>query len=306
MKQVTVPAGELAGLFKFEALKVDDNGIEVPGSRRVLADWFPNLITDNGLDLIGSSGSYLAYCQVGSGSATPANGNTSLGARIAGTNDIDATVTGAASSAPYFGWRRNTYRFAVGVAEGNIAEVGISPQTNGNLFSRALILDGYGAPTTITVLADEVLDVTYELRCYAPSVDWSDTVTISGVDYAIVGRAANANSVIFWGFESDGTNNVVSACNVYNGAIGSVTSTPSGTTGGYSTVSNAAYSASSLLKEATISWALGAGNLSGGISAILVHFGVGTYQFGITPAIPKTNTTVLDLTFRNSWSRKTL
>ncbi len=306
MKNITVPGGELAGLFKFEALKVDADGNEIAGSRRLLADWFPNLITDNGLELIGSSNAYLQYCQVGSGSATPVVADTALASRIAGTSTVNATAGGVQASAPYFAYRRNTYRFAEGVAAGNIAEVGVGAASTGNLLSRALILDGGGSPTVITVLSDEVLDVTYEIRCYAPTVDWGATVTISGVDYAIVGRASNVTNSGSWSITQIGVNNQASLPTVYNGAIGAITSVPSGSSGSSSTVTTASYSAGTHRKDATVGWALGTGNLAGGISAIQIKFGIGNYQFGITPAIPKNATTVLDLTFRNSWARKTL
>lgn len=306
MKDIKFPAGEVAGRFKFEALRIDAAGNEIAGSRRVLADWFDNLITDNGLELFGSSDTYLSYCQVGSGSTAPANGDTALVSRIAGSNTKNATASGAQASAPYFGWRRNTYRFAEGVATGNIAEVGVGAAAAGNLFSRALILDGGGSPTVITVLSDEVLDVTYELRCYAPTADWTNTVTISGVDYAMVGRASMVTSAAYWGVDVQGASNIASGIAVYNGAIGAVISSPSGSSTSSSTVTNASYSAGTLRKDATVGWALGAGNLAGGISAIRLTFGAGAFQFGITPAIPKDSSTVLDLTFRNSWARKTL
>jgi hypothetical protein len=55
-----------------------------------------------------------------------------------------------------------------------------------------------------------------------------------------------------------------------------------------------------------MNWALNSGNLTGGIDAIRAPFGVGNYQFGFVPAIPKNNTKVLALSVRNSWARKTL
>jgi len=297
---------EVAGRFKFEAFKTDKDGEEIAGSRRVLADWFTNLITDNGLDLIGSSSSYLQYCQVGSGSGTPANGDTALGTRIAATSTVNATASGTQGSAPYFCYRRNTYRFAEGDAAGNLAEVGVGAASTANLFSRALILDGDGDPTVITVLADETLDVTYELRCYCPTVDWTGTVTISAVDYDITGRAANCTNTSAWLISQLGVSNSVGFPTVYNGAIGAITTTPSGSTASASTVSTAAYSNGTYRRDGTVGWALAAGNVAGGITALMVKFGIGTYQFGFDPAIPKDSSTVLDLTFRNSWARKTL
>ena len=298
--------GLLAGRFKIEALKIDNTGEEVAGSRRVVADWFDNLVTNNGLDLFGDSLASIQYCQVGTGSATPANGNTALASRVAGTSTIQNTSEGAQSSAPYFCWVQNTYRFAEGVAAGNLAEVGIGASSAANLFSRALILDNMGSPTTITVLSDEVLDVTYELRVYPPDEDFEGTVTLDSVDYDVVGRAAGVNSNAYWSIYYTGTNNVAQLASAYNGAIAGVTGIPSGSASAATSISTASYSAASLLRDATLNWGLESGNLAGGISAVMVRFGVGTYQFSFSPAIPKTNTNVLALTVRNSWARKTL
>lgn len=306
MTEVKVNAA-VSGRFKFEAFKADKNGNEIEGTRRVLADWFDNLITNNGLNLIGSSvsGGYLLYCQVGSGSTAPANGDTALVSRISGTNTSTSTSSGNQSTEPYFCWRRRTYRFSAGQAAGNISEVGVGPATTGNLFSRALILDGDGDPTTITVLSDEVLDVTYELRVYPPTVDWEDTVSISGVSYDLIGRASEVTTG-HWNISAGGSAMTASVPTAYNGTIGSITGSPSGSFSAGTSVSTQSYSSGTHQKDAIGSWGLSNGNLAGGITAIDIAFGFGMYQFGIDPAIPKTSSTVLDLTFRISWARKTL
>src|SRR5690606_31940294 len=51
----------LCGRFKLEAERPD-------GQRRLLADWFPNLITNAGLNRIGTSSGWLTACAVGTGS----------------------------------------------------------------------------------------------------------------------------------------------------------------------------------------------------------------------------------------------
>jgi len=303
--KIDINGGSLAGKFKIEALKIDTNGEEIKGSRRILADWFDNLITDNGLDLFGGS-SYLAYCQVGSGSTTPANGNTALASFVAGTSTTQSSSQGAQASAPYFCWRQKQFRFAAGVAAGNLAEVGIGASNSGNLFSRALILDNVGSPTTITVLGDEVLDVTYELRVYPPTTDWTGTVTLDSVSYSVTGRAAGVISNTYWAMAAVGSNNSLVSCAAYNGSIGAITTIPSGTPGSVSSLSTGSYSAASLQKSGSLVWDLNSGNLSGGITAMLMTFGAGSYQFGFSPAIPKNNTKVLSLDVKTSWARKTL
>ena len=264
------------------------------------------MITNNGLNLFATSSNFLYFCQVGSGTTTPANGNTSLASRIASTATQQATSDGAQSSAPYFCWRQKTFRFAEGVAAGNIAEVGVGPDSSANLFSRALILDNMGSPTTITVLSDEVLDVTYELRVYPPTTDWTGTVTLDSVVYDVVGRAAGVTSNTYWRIQQNGQTNTLALSLAYNGTISAITGIPSGTSSATSSVSTASYSADSLYREGTMNWGLNDGNLAGGITALLTRFGVGSYQFSFSPAIPKNATNVLALVVKNAWARKTL
>ena len=294
----------VAGMFKFVAVKRD-------GSRRVLADWFPNLITDNGLNLIGDAfgGEWLRYCQVGTGTAAPNVLDTALASRIAGTFTVSASTSGIQSSAPYFVWRRNTYRFAEGAATGNIAEVGVGASATGNLLSRARILDGSGNPTTISVAADESLDVTYEFRYYPPTVDNTFSLTIGGVEYSVTSRAAlvTTESTLGWSISAEGqapTMDNLNLVRVHNGAIGVITAQPAGTWSNASSVTNAAYSAGSHYREGTATWALSAGNLAGGITAMAVRHGIGMYQLWFSPAIPKDNTKVFEITVRHSWARK--
>lgn len=297
----------VCGLFRFEAFKVDNNGHEIKGTRRIVADWFPNLITNNGLELLGTSGTWLSWCQIGSGNTTPAFADTALSSRMAGTNTRSADQSGTQSSEPYFVWRRNTYRFAEGVAAGNISEVGVGPSSTANLLSRALILDSSGNPTTITVLSDETLDVSYEFRYYAPPDDISGTITLAGIDYTFTGRASlvATNSTAGWSIGATGQSSDAGVIRATNGTIGSITGRPSGTSSAAS-VTTSGYSAGTQRRDGTATWALGAGNLSGGISAVSAKLGIGTYQFGFSPAIPKDSTKILTLTFRHSWSRKTL
>src|SRR5574337_1573872 len=182
----------LAGKFSLVAHKLD-------GSSRVLAEWFDNLIVDNGLNRIGT-GSYMDQCYVGTGSTAPTNADTALEMQVASTSSIHATTSGTSTSPPYYGYSRRTFRFGVGAAAGNLTEVGVGWYSGTNmLFSRALIKDIDGNPTTVTVLSDEVLDVAYEFRNYAPPADSAPyVVTISGVDYTFVTRAASVTGNPHW------------------------------------------------------------------------------------------------------------
>lgn len=295
---VTIP---LAGYYLLEAVKPD-------GSRRVLANWFENLILDAGLNRMGT-GTYFDYAQVGTGSTAPANSDTALVARVAGTNAVNAQSVGAASSSPYYGYSRKTFRFTAGSATGNLTEVGIGWAASGSLFSRALIKDGFGTPTTITVLSDEVLDVTYELRCYAPLSDSTPSVVnISGTNYTFVVRSAYATSVEAWapenqavGHASDSSGNFGQV--VYNGSIGAITSSPSGSSSNRTSVTNSSYANNSYQRDMTAVWDLNQGNVAGGITALHFYTTLGAFQMSVSPAIPKDLTKVLTMSFRVSWTR---
>ncbi len=295
-----------AGRFQIEAFKVDQNGDEVPGSRRIAADWFPNLITNSGLDRMGSVSDYLSYCIVGSGSSAPAPTDIALQARVASTSTKNADTNGAVAS-PRYGWRRIVYRFAAGVAAGNLSEVGVG-YSDTAVFSRALILDGSGNPTTITVLADEVLDVTYELRFYVSEADVSFNVVISGITYACVCRPANLGENI--GSQigqaisintSDRANGVKA---FETNVLGPVTGQPGSSFDEYTLgFTNETYVNGTFYKSHVITAALNQGNATGGIGSIRVDNSFCDWQINFTPKIPKDATKVLTLNVRSAWSR---
>lgn len=294
-------SARVRGFYKFEAVRQD-------GSRRLLADWFPNILTNSGADYLGISqfSGPLTYCAVGSGNSTPVVTDTTLDTFVAATTTTNSTTHTAASSSPYFGTTTIQYNFPIGTATGNLSEVGVGPENSSsarlNLFSRALILDGMGNPTTITVLSSEALYVTFQINQYVPLSDVTGNVTISGTSYAYTLRAYFATSTT-WAYQNDDapTLNLAAA---YNGAIGSITSSgPSGTASS-GTVSSNSYSNGSSTLTGTITWGLAAGNLAGGISAISFTAGTsrGSYQIGFSPAIPKTSSQVLTLDVGTSWA----
>ena len=307
---------KVCGFYKLEAVKIKD-GFEY--SRRPLTGWFPNLITNQGLDRMAKNYYYINYCQVGSGSTAPANSDIGLVNRLAGTIVTSATQ-GVNSTSPYYSWYKKVYRFAEGVAAGNISEVGVGWGVTGNvLFSRALILDVNSNPTTITVLSDEYLDVTYELRFYPLETDVTGSITLTGniggtYSYTLrralittVQRQNNMSSFIYppsmsnAGLEGPGNtfNNIA-----YSGSIGAIDSVPSGTmvdTSGYSTTS--AYSDGSYSLDLILSMAPTEGNVPGGIKSIKFLFGFNQHQIEFGTAIPKTSQDSLSLTFRHVWAR---
>ena len=303
---------EMSGRFTIERLKVAADGEVIEASRTRLAE-FDNIVLDSGLNRIGTASDWLNACQLGTGTATPLATDTGLASFLGGTTIIQASVNGAQGSEPFFGWRRITYRFNAGVATGNLTEVGVgwSAAAGANLFSRALILDAALQPTAIPKAADEVLDVTYEARLHPPTVDATGNLTIVGSGtHAFVTRAANVTSVNDWG-SADNAGGLFSAAPssniVYAGAIGGVTTQPSGTSSGASSAVNAAYTNNSLQRAGSITFGLNNGNV-GGIRSMLVRYGTfgnfGSFQTEFTPVINKTAATTLVINTLHTWARR--
>ena len=295
----------VAGRFKLEAVN------EETGERRELTPWFNNLITDQGLNRLGTGGIHSngAFCMAGTGSAPPATTDTALASQLAVTSTVLSTTNSGRASAPYYGSITLVYRFAAGSATGNLTELGIG-YTSTEVFSRTLIKDGSGNPTTITVLSTEALDVTYELRLYPPAADVVHSTVISGVTYTGVIRASGVTSFVVNGDWAPSTSMSTllarggRAPEAYSGAIGAVTGSPSGSSATINDCVTAAYSNNSYQRTGTTTVGLSQGNLAGGITAIrILTSAMGAYQISFSPAIPKDATKVLTFGLTLSWAR---
>jgi hypothetical protein len=204
-------------------------------------------------------------------------------------------------------------RFAAGTLNGTYTEVGVG-WGNTTLFSRALIVDGSGNPTSITVLSDEVLDVYYRLRKYPPLVDVTGTRVISSVSYDYTLRARSVTDTggsAFWGRMVDtavGATTRISAVSAYllaTGNIGAITGTVSGTSSGAASAANQTYSNNSLTRGVIVTYGLTNGNVSGGArSATFVSNLEAAFQCEFDPVIPKDNTKTLTLNWSVSWGRR--
>lgn len=313
----TVSAG-VAGRYKLVATKLD-------GRTRVVADWFENLILESGLHQAAiQANGYLTTCSVGSSSVEPNINQTALGLRIATTTNIFSTVGGAQSTPPYFGWVRRTFRFATGTAAGTLAEVGVGWSADG-MFSRSLIKDSNGDPTTITILSDEILDVIYELRLYAPTNDTVGEVIGNGTTYTITARPYRVNSNLHWGTDvNQATSNVIGNILQFYGSVlnsglwvdprttlGTVLESVSATQVNPNTpannmvIVNNTYNNNKRISS-TYSLSVTAGNVSGGIGYIVLKTpSVGAYQFLVSPSIMKTSEHTLALTFELQFDRYT-
>lgn len=312
MNEIHVNAINVSGRYKLITHKSDCNGEIIPNTAKEITPWFDNLITDNGMDMIMSTDTWLSCCRVGNSDIPPSIYDTSLNSHVAGTANIIDSVLTVEALDPYMVRRTNTYRFTVGQINDVIKQVAIGASTEelGDLLSIASIIDEYGMPTAYTITEHDILDVVYEFR-YVPSIeDSAGTCSIEGITYTWTLRPANittdnvSDPAFGWGVNATGTMGAFCgySVNLYNGALGTITSMPSGESYSVGIVADP-YIPNSYASFANISIPTYAGNALDGIKSILLVLGMGAYQIEFSPPIPKTYTDKIDLVVSYSISR---
>jgi hypothetical protein len=296
-------------------LVINRGGIEID------TGWFKNVILNQGLDQLGTDDAVLAgYARVGTGTSTPLVTNTTLEAQVAvsqsGPSGYSTRVNAGAPN--YTTLLTLQYNFTQGDVTGNISEVGVGwAQTGATLFSRALIVDGSGNPTTITLTSIDQLTIYYRLNASQPTTDATSSVTISSVSYPYTIRTAQAASFCNYyttfnygyNFTRLGTVGVYGS----DAALGPITGTLSGTYLGGSygpgnplgwTYTFPAYAPGSYYRDSTFSIPVDQMNAVGGIGGFRLDWGVSLQnQLVFATPILKTNTQVLTLTQRFTWAR---
>lgn len=275
---------------------------------------FNNLILDGGLDRWGSGG-IIDRCSVGAGNTAPTAADVGLGSLIA-TSTTKLTVPSFLTANSAERWTEVTtcYRFDAGVGTGTIAEIGMGWDTG--LWSRALVKDGSGVPTTITKLADETLDVYYTLRIKFPSSDITGSIVLEGVTYDYILRPAEIASVPLTQdalFAARFASSPSSSGDMRAGSseIGSVLApAPNSSWSGATTA--AAYSPGTYKRRLTFSAGLTDMNVSGGFKALGLNirggstqqvWQMGFYIGGTAAAVPKTAAKIFSLTVDFTWAR---
>ena len=291
------------------------------GKCRIDTGWFPNTILTSGRNVMADHSLWMTFCQVGTNGTFPValidrQAETSLGNWVAGTNnDIDESY-GQSGTAPYYGWKRRTFRFLAGTVAYNLQEAGVGwadgSAPGNSLISRAPILDPVlGTPTTVTPLIDEMLDVMYELRYYPPLIDITvPQITLDGIVYNTITRAANVTGSRWSAYIGDkmgvkaGTD-----WTAYDGDLGTIVQAPSGATAGSagSNQTNGSYVQNSYSILMQCSTGTGGWNLGLGIRSLIVHTSAGDYQtqfnaVGTDNRIPKTTNYTMNMYWTLSWS----
>ena len=314
-----ISAGSFSGHFD---LKVYDAAT----GRLTKSRSFPNLITNDGL-IRYCSGNTLSSLRisVGTGTAEPLPTDTGLSNFLKSSYNTNQLAYNASTPQPpdYLSTTKMTIRFNAGEFTGEtISEIGVCVAGNQNvnnpLWCRALILDEYGNPSTITILSNEYLDVTYTL-IYHPKLDDDQfTFTMDGVTYECTSRVAYVGSGVFnnSGYGHALRGGPMMIAKVYNSqTLGEITGQPVYSSGG---MLETAYDNNSWIYESENPYshkslfglALAKGNFAGGIGAMLLAtnswraYGImNQTQVSINPKIPKDANTEMTFTLMKTVSR---
>lgn len=274
-------------------------------------------------------------CVVGTGNSTPLETQLTLDSYLAKTQTIQAgpTTTRNATVSPRYVRKEWTFRFAAGVATGNISEAGIIHDLisfgaiNGStsILSRCLVVDGSGTPTTITILSDEFLDVVWRCTWYVPE-DTTGTfnMTIDGVvtafNYTVRAVRMAPLSNDNWEGPAIGMNGPVIVTDPVNYSsyayatahtdttLVGYTASPSGPNAQniFDSITAASYVSDSKQRSWTLSASLNRANIA--ISTIFLPFstnssgnqGMGAYQVLLSAPVNKVSTKLFSFTFNLS------
>lgn len=145
-----------------------------------------NLITNYGLNKLftelSSDLGGVNYCQLGSGTTEPSFTDLNLTNKLVSKYGAAAVTNYFCSNvAPYYSRTTVKFSFSPGQATGMFTEVGLAATETNTLFSHALIKNGNGDLVTLTVLADEYLDVYYDFYWYYPDTALTVQQTINSV-----------------------------------------------------------------------------------------------------------------------------
>lgn len=323
----------VAGYYRCEVTK------SRTGKLKYDSGWFKNIITDRGLveywniPKVGGSdnGSIGGICSVGTGNATPLVSDVALAnwrADAIGTGGFtpdpnvvgyvaQVSTPGNPSYVPPYWFARYVYQFDTGAAAGNLTEVGAHPSNmshTSDMFSRSLIVDDDGNPTAITVLSDEILTVTWELRYYLDVTDHAFTFNLNGTPITGTYRLCQAATQRV---DTGGITYRRPTINTYsNGTLGDVlTGRPTGQLG---FINESSPTGSPIYTQfvndisnsgtcyADTKGTFAAGNGTGTIQAFTYENHIWAFQFGaLSAGIPKTSGQQLQVAFRQIWGRFT-
>mgnify|MGYP003600923686 CR=1 FL=1 len=289
---------------------------------RLDTGFFPNVITNLGLDAIGNDNDLFNYCAVGGGNSKPLNTNTKLdnflavGSQISSESKYDYDPV---RDTEFYKCSRTVgYRFE-GLDNKNISEVGlVGDYASGQhpAYTRTLIKNSAGEPTVITVLSGEILELQYRLWQVFDVKDKDQVVTamIDGVEvpFNVKIRLAGVGGNLggSWSYAAVVGAHLTFQGNNYHqfgtGELGEITGQNSGGLTNVYGLSWEAYQPSTYKRKFYVNASIT--DAVHPIRSFLFFTGLGAYQvrFGTVNGdlpIDKTNQDILQLGFEMSWGR---
>lgn len=284
---------------------------------RLDTGFFPNVITNLGLDAIGNDRDLFNYCSVGEGNSKPLNTNTKLdnplqvGSPISSESKYDYDPV---RDTEFYKCRRTVgYKFE-GLGNKNISEVGlVGAYESGQqpAYTRTLIKNSAGEPTVITVLSGEILELQYRLWQVFDLKDKDQVVTamIDGVEVPVNVKIRLAGVGSNWSYAAVGAHVTFQGNNYHQfgtGELGEITGQNSGLTNAYPGLGWEAYQPSTYKRKFYVNASIE--DAVHPIRSFLFFTGLGAYQvrFGTVDGdlpIDKTEQDILQLGFEMSWGR---
>lgn len=288
----------IRGRYKLTKRKVSDNSV-------VEELEFDNLITNNGLELLPSSGAVYYYCQLGSGVTEPTVNDTALAVYNCTATMVSSPLS-TLGVAPYTKTCVVKYSFTPGQITSTITEIGVGPSTTGNLFSRSLIKDSNGNASSISMLPDEYLDVVYTIFIYPPVSDSPFSTTLNGNTVTGFIRPLLITSNSYWQMVSNPySSGILIQANIYTGSSPTTLSgsgTPSGSTAASTSTSVATYVGGSKRVLRTHNWSTAVGAFS--IKSIVFAGNLGpVYAIEFDTPVSKAANQAFSITVSFSWDR---
>ena len=289
---------------------------------RLDTGFFPNVITNLGLDAIGDDHNLFTFCAVGGGNSKPLNTNTKLDNFLAAGSQISSESKydyDPVRDTEFYKCSRTVgYRFE-GLDNKNISEVGLVGDYRPELhsaFTRTLIKNSAGEPTVITVLSGEILELQYRLWQVFDVKDKDQVVTamIDGVEvpFNVKIRLAGVGGNLggSWSYAAVAGAHLTFQGNNYHqfgtGELGEITGQNSGGLTNVYGLSWEAYQPSTYKRKFYVNTSIT--DAVHPIRSFLFFTGLGAYQvrFGTVNGdlpIDKTNQDILQLGFEMSWGR---